>query len=71
MTALYILSSLGGATAFFAACFFIIKTVTGQVTATKDNTDAVRELTNGLTKLQETVSEHDRDIAFLRGQATR
>jgi hypothetical protein len=68
MTILYVLSSLGGATAFFVAIAVVIRWLAKQVTATQDNTDAVRELTTGLTKLNDTVDSQGKDIAFLKGR---
>jgi hypothetical protein len=69
VTALYVLSSIGGATAFIAAVWTVIRTVTGQVSATEDNTRAVRELSDNLMGLKNTVNDQGRDIAWLKGRA--
>ena len=71
MTVLYVFSSLGGGTAFVVAIVVVIRAVTGQVSAVRDNTAAVKELSGKMTGLSETVNKHSEDIAFLKGRQSR
>lgn len=70
MTVLYVLSSIGGATAFFAAIAVLVKAGFEQANALKDNTDAVHQLTTNLTKLTQRVDSQGEDIAYLKGKAS-
>lgn len=71
MTILYVLSSIGGATAFFAAVFTVVRAIAHQVSSTEDNTDALHQLTDKVTKILETQDRHGRDIAWLMGRQGR
>lgn len=68
MTAITVLSSLGGALAFIGAIWVILKSVFGQISATKANTAAVENLTKQLGAFQEVQRKQGEDIAYLKGR---
>jgi hypothetical protein len=59
MQALLILSSLGGATAFFVLIWVIIRGVFKLVNSTEDNTEALTKLTNNLDTMNTKIIQLD------------
>jgi hypothetical protein len=70
MAVLYVLSSLGGAAAFFIALYTIVKTVVGQVNSTRDNTDAINALNESVKELKKSVDINKEDIAYIKGKVS-
>ena len=70
-TALGAVSALGGIVVFTGGVWAIVRGIIRQTDATRENTTATRELSKRLDGLAVTVSQHDRDIAFLKGRRTR
>jgi hypothetical protein len=66
-TTLAVIGALGGLTAFGAAVWAVVRSIAKQVGATKDNTEAVKELTRKLDALDGKVDEHSTRIARLEG----
>lgn len=63
---LALLGSLGGITAFCGAVVVIVKSGIKSVTAIRENTEAVRILTEAMGKLDRRVDQHDIDLAVLK-----
>lgn len=64
---LAILGALGGAAVFATAVAAVIRAVFKNVKAVEDNTEATRELSEGLGELRGIVNGHGERIARLEG----
>lgn len=67
-TFLAVAGALGGVAVFVAAVIAIIRAVTGQVSATKENTKALKALSGQIDRLDTTVDQHGERIARLEGR---
>lgn len=65
MQALLILSSLGGATAFFVLVAVVIRGIFKIVNSTEDNTEALRKLTEKFDTINGNVTHLDTRITVL------
>jgi hypothetical protein len=65
-TALEILAALGGVIAFPTAVWAIVRAGFRQANATRENTEALRSMTNAIDKLDRRVDDHDVAIAVLK-----
>jgi hypothetical protein len=64
--ALAILGSLGGIVAFPTAIFVIARAGFKQANATRENTEALKEMTGAISKLDRRVDDHDIQIAVIK-----
>ena len=70
-TALSILAACGGVSVFIAGVWAIVRGIIRQTDATRENTEALKGLSDRMDDLASTVTQHDRDIAFLKGMRRR
>lgn len=66
-TLLAVSGALGGFIAFALAIVAIVRAIARQVSATKDNTKALDNLSQKLNQLDGTVDQHGQRIARLEG----
>jgi UDP-N-acetylglucosamine enolpyruvyl transferase len=66
-----ILSSMGGIFAFISGTFLVIRAITRNVTATRDNTEALTKVEQVLKELGSTVDEHTVRLAVLEDRRGR
>ncbi len=70
-TFLGVAGALGGLVAFAIAVVTIVRAIFGQVSATKDNTSALRDLIAKFEHIDGTVDQHGQRIASLDSTTTQ
>jgi hypothetical protein len=67
-TFLAVAGALGGVAVFVTAVVTIVRSVTNQISATRDNTKALQELSGKIDQMDGTVGQHGERIARLEGR---
>lgn len=71
MTATLILSSLGGIVSFITGVAFVTRAILKNVTATRDNTKALADLTKMVQEIKESDESQNVQIAILNDRIQR
>lgn len=69
MIILTVLGSLGGLIAFASAIYVVLRGAFSQAQAIKDNTEAIKGLTDQMGKMWEDQHDIREDVAYLKGRA--